>query len=267
MTYHPDCTVSPALLEQLAADGLDALPELIRIMINTAMQVERQQHLGVAPYERSSERQGYANGYKPKTVTTRVGDITFAVPQVRDGSFYPQALEKGLRSERALLLALAEMYVQGVSTRKVAAITEHLCGTAISSAQVSRATAQLDAVLEGWRTRPLGLCRTSTWMRAMKRCGRMARCATLPSSSRVASMHMASGTFWASRSPSVSRKCIGARSSKAWLHADYAACSSSLAMRTPDCKRRAKLSSVAFPGNAANFICSKTRARMCHVKT
>lgn len=157
MTYQPDCTVSPALLEQLAADGLDALPELIRIMINPAMQVERQQHLGVAPYERSSARQGYANGYKPKPVTTRVGDITFAVPQVRDGSFYPQALEKGLRSERALTLALAEMYVQGVSTRKVAAITEQLCGTAISSAQVSRAAAQLDAVLEGWRNRPLGV--------------------------------------------------------------------------------------------------------------
>jgi putative transposase len=157
MTYHPDCTVSPALLEQLATDGLDALPELIRILINTAMQVERQQHLGVAPYERSGARQGYANGYKPKTVTTRVGDITFAVPQVREGSFYPQALEKGLRSERALTLALAEMYVQGVSTRKVAAITEHLCGTAVSSTQVSRAAAQLDAVLEGWRTRPLGV--------------------------------------------------------------------------------------------------------------
>jgi transposase-like protein len=156
MTYQADCTLSPALLEQLATDGLDALPELIRIMINTAMHAERQRHLGVAPYERSTERQGYANGYKPKTVTTRVGDITFAVPQVRNGSFYPQALEKGLRSERALTLALAEMYVQGVSTRKVAAITEQLCGTAVSSTQVSRAAAQLDAVVDAWRTRPLG---------------------------------------------------------------------------------------------------------------
>ena len=158
MTYQPDCTLSPALLEQLAADGLDALPDLIRIMINTAMQAERQTHLGAAPYARSPERQGYANGYKPKTVMTRVGEVTFAVPQVRDGSFYPQALEKGLRSERALTLALAEMYVQGVSTRKVAAITEQLCGTAVSSAQVSRAAAQLDAVLDAWRTRPLGRC-------------------------------------------------------------------------------------------------------------
>ncbi len=157
MTYQSDCTLSPALVEQLAANGLDALPDLIRIIINTAMQIERQQHLGAGPYERSPERQGYANGYKPKTVMTRVGDITFAVPQVRDGSFYPQALDKGLRSERALTLALAEMYVQGVSTRKVAAITEQLCGTSISSAQVSRAAAQLDTVLDAWRMRPLGV--------------------------------------------------------------------------------------------------------------
>jgi transposase-like protein len=157
MTYQSDCTLSPALVEQLATNGLDALPDLIRIIINTAMQIERQQHLGAGPYERSPERQGYANGYKPKTVTTRVGDITFAVPQVRDGSFYPQALDKGLRSERALTLALAEMYVQGVSTRKVAAITEQLCGTSISSAQVSRAAAQLDTVLDAWRMRPLGV--------------------------------------------------------------------------------------------------------------
>ncbi len=157
MTYQSDCTLSPALVEHLATDGLAALPDLIRIIINTAMQAERQTYLRAAPYERSPERQGYANGYKPKTVTTRVGDITFAVPQVRDSSFYPHALEKGLRSERALTLALAEMYVQGVSTRKVAAITEQLCGTSISSAQVSRAAAQLDAVLEAWRRRPLGV--------------------------------------------------------------------------------------------------------------
>ena len=77
------------------------------------------------------------------------------MPQVREGGFYPQALEKGLRSERALKLALAEMYVQGVSTRKVAAITEQLCGFEVSSAQVSRATAELDEQLAGWRKRPL----------------------------------------------------------------------------------------------------------------
>jgi putative transposase len=95
-------------------------------------------------------------GFKAITVTTRVAPITFDIPQVREGGFYPQALEKGLRSERALMLALAEMYVQGVSTRKVAAITERLCGSEISSTQVSRAAALLDEVLEAWRNTPLG---------------------------------------------------------------------------------------------------------------
>jgi transposase-like protein len=131
---------------------------VIRIIINAAMHAERERHLQAAAYERTPERQGYANGYKAKTVTTRVGAITFDVPQVRDGSFYPTALEKGLRSERAFRLALAEMYVQGVSTRKVAAITEQLCGVELSSTQVSRAAAQLDPILEHWRCRPLGVC-------------------------------------------------------------------------------------------------------------
>jgi putative transposase len=155
MTYQTNYTLPTELLEQIAADGLEALPDLIRIVINTAMRAERQQYLKVGPYERSEERQDYANGYKDKTVTTRVGDITFAIPQVRQGQFYPEALEKGLRSERALKLTLAEMYVQGVSTRKVAAITEQLCGHEVSSTQVSRATAELDQTLQAWRERRL----------------------------------------------------------------------------------------------------------------
>ncbi len=159
MTRQHDCTLSPDLVQLIADQGLDALPELIRIVINHAMQAERSQYLNAELHERTAERRGYAYGYKPKTVTTRMGKVTFAVPQVRDGSFYPQALEKGLRSERALTLALAEMYVQGVSTRKVAAITEQLCGVELTSTQVSRAAAQLDAALEQWRTRPLDACR------------------------------------------------------------------------------------------------------------
>ena len=156
MTYQTDCTLTDELLEQIADQGLEVLPELIRTVINAAMQIERQQFLNVDPYERSPKRRGHANGYKPKTVTTRVGQVSFDVPQVRDSSFYPQALEKGLRSERALKLALAEMYVQGVSTRRVAAITEKLIGTEVTSAQVSRAVAELDQQLEAWRNRPLG---------------------------------------------------------------------------------------------------------------
>ena len=147
MTRHDDCTLPPELLDHIAAEGLDAVPELIRVILNAAMAAERQRYLGAAPYERTETRRGYANGFKPKTVTTRVGPVTFAIPQARDGGFYPSALEKGLRSERALTLALAEMYVQGVSTRKVAAITEELLGVELSSQQVSRAAQQLDPIL------------------------------------------------------------------------------------------------------------------------
>jgi len=128
----------------------------MRVLINQAMQVERSKYLQADEYERTEDRKGHANGYKPKTVRTRMGEITFAIPQVREGGFYPSALEKGVRSERALMITLAEMYVQGVSTRKVKAITEQLCGVEISAMQVSRATAQLDGVLQEWRERPLG---------------------------------------------------------------------------------------------------------------
>ncbi len=156
MTYRNDFTLPAELMEQVAEQGLEALPELIRIVINAAMQAERSEYLQAEPYQHTDERRGYANGFKPKTMRTRVGDITFAVPQVRAGGFYPQALEKGLRSERALTLALAEMYVQGVSTRKVKAITEQLCGVNINSSAVSQAASQLDSELAKWRERPLG---------------------------------------------------------------------------------------------------------------
>lgn len=156
MTYQDHFTLPTELLEQIVTEGFDALPELIRVLLNAAMHIERQQYLSAGPYERSPKRRGHANGYKPKTISTRLGEITCAVPQVREGGFYPQALEKGQRSERALTLALAEMYVQGVSTRKVKAITEQLCGTEISSSQVSRAAGLLDETLKAWRSRPLG---------------------------------------------------------------------------------------------------------------
>ena len=155
MIYKDDCTLPTEYLKQLTERGLDGLPDLIRVMVNEAMQIERENYLGAKLYERSEGRQGHANGYKPKTVKTRVGEVTFEIPQVREGGFYPHSLEKGMRSERALLLTLAEMYVQGVSTRKVAAITERLCGTQISASQVSRAAQQLDEELEAWRNRPL----------------------------------------------------------------------------------------------------------------
>ncbi len=77
MTYQTNCTLSKELLEQIVAQGLDAVPEMIRTIINTAMQLERQEHLGAGPYERTLERRGYANGFKPKTVTTRIGSYRY----------------------------------------------------------------------------------------------------------------------------------------------------------------------------------------------
>ena len=126
------------------------------------MRIEREQVLGAHAHQRSPERRGQANGYKPKTLNTRVGPIALQVPQTRNyhddagRPFYPSALERGVRSERALTLAIAEMYVRGVSTRKVTAVMEQLCGLEVTSRQVSRAAEQLDQELHAWRTRPLG---------------------------------------------------------------------------------------------------------------
>jgi transposase-like protein len=164
MAHLEDCATqegSPlieAVLEFLSSPNGSVLADLVRQLLNGCMLVERQQRLRAAPHERTPERQGHANGFKEKTEKTRLGEITFSVPQVREGGFTPRSLENGLRSERALKLALAEMYVQGVSTRKVAAITEQLCGFEVSSAQVSRAAADLDEALRSWRERPLGEC-------------------------------------------------------------------------------------------------------------
>ena len=150
---HPLDGAFEALLEH----GLDGAGEALRILVNEASKIERAQYLHAKPHERTAERVDYANGYKPKTVLTRVGELTFEVPQVRHGGFYPSALEKGSRTEQAVNLACAEMYVQGVSTRKVITILQSLLGpeVSISSTQVSKAAANLDAGLAAWRERPL----------------------------------------------------------------------------------------------------------------
>jgi putative transposase len=143
------------VLELLTELGTDGLAEALRILLNAAMLFERQHFLNADPYERTSDRRDYANGFKPKRLRTRVGELDLRIPQVRNSDFYPQALERGTRSERALKLSLTEMYVQGVSTRKVKAITEQLCGFEVTNSQVSRATAELDEHFKQWRERPL----------------------------------------------------------------------------------------------------------------
>ena len=159
MAHHTDPELLNNVLQLLTDQGHSGFAEGLRILVNEAMRVERHQVLQAQPYERTDSRKGYANGYKPKTLASRVGPITFSVPQVRgETDFYPSALEKGIRSEQALKLAMAEMYVQGVSTRKVSAIVEELCGTAVSSSQVSDCAKLLDVELQKWRDRPLAAC-------------------------------------------------------------------------------------------------------------
>lgn len=156
MTHPLHPSTSRDVVELLAEHGFDGMAQAFQLMLNECMKIERQKFLGVGPYQRSENRNGRANGFKPKRVKTRVGQLELAVPQVRDAKFYPSALEKGCRSEKALRLALAEMYVQGVSTAKVTKITEEMCGCEISSSEVSRVAAELDEELEAWRNRPLG---------------------------------------------------------------------------------------------------------------
>ena len=146
------------MMQLLMEEGTHAIPAIVARMYNLAMQFEREMHLNASKYERTEGRTGYANGYKPKTITTGSGKIQLQIPQVRgsDRPFYPKSLERGSRSDRALRMAVAEMYVKGVSTRKVQSIFSELCDVNITADQVSRATQELDAELSNWRNRPIG---------------------------------------------------------------------------------------------------------------
>jgi putative transposase len=145
-----------SLSEVLFEKGLEGLGSAVEILINEAMKIERDKHLNARSYERTELRSGYANGFKAKKLNTRLGLLNLQVPQVRDSNFYPSFLERGLRSERALSLSLAEMYIQGVSTRKVSSILEEMCGLNVTSQDVSRASKLLDEEFIKWRSRPLG---------------------------------------------------------------------------------------------------------------
>ena len=149
-------TLFSSLSEVLCEKGLEGLGSAVEILINEAMKIEKAKHINAKLYERTKMRSGYSNGFKPKQLNTRLGTLNLQIPQVRDSSFYPSFLERGLRSERALSLSLAEMYIQGVSTRKVSRILEEMCGFEVSSQDVSRASKLLDEEFIKWRTRPLG---------------------------------------------------------------------------------------------------------------
>ncbi len=158
MTCETESNKYKSLLEDVIDNGFENMTGAVISLLNEAMKLDRSRHIQATSYERIEERNGYANGFKPKTVNTRLGKLELDVPQVRDSSssFYPNSLEKGLRSEQALRCAIAEMYIQGVSTRRVKQITQELCGFDVSSSQVSRVTQSLDEQFKLWRDRPLG---------------------------------------------------------------------------------------------------------------
>ena len=151
-------TIVAALMEQLIAEGPDGMAQVFTTLFNLAMRLERERFLGAGLYERSPDRRGYANGYKSKTLDTTAGTVSVDVPKAAgiDEPFYPQSLERGRRSSRAVMLAIAEMYVQGVSTRDAAKVMAEFGLKSLSSTQVSRAAALLDEELAAWRSRPLG---------------------------------------------------------------------------------------------------------------
>jgi len=144
------------LLRKAAADpDVDFLREALRVLTQELMEAEVEAHLGAERYERSAERTGRRNGYRERWWDTRVGSIPLRVPRVRDASYFPTLLEPRTRAERALVAAIQEAYIQGVSTRRVDALVQALGMTGISKSQVSRLCEELDAVIARFRTRRL----------------------------------------------------------------------------------------------------------------
>lgn len=145
------------LLHQLfIGNNRDAgVAALLESVLNQVLKAQAAEQLAAEKYERTDERLGYRNGTYPHTLTTRVGSITLRVPRFRDGQFSTELFARYQRSEQALVLALMEMVINGVSTRKVTNITEELCGAEFSKSTVSDLCKQLDPIVNAWNNRPL----------------------------------------------------------------------------------------------------------------
>jgi putative transposase len=143
------------LAQAILLDDPDFLRGIVERALQAILEAEMTAHLGAARYERGEGRTGHRNGYRPRTLTTRVGTLTLRVPQDRDGTFSTELFARYQRSEQALVATLMEMHLQGVSTRNVAAITEELCGTTFSKSHISAVVGRLDPELKAWRERPL----------------------------------------------------------------------------------------------------------------
>lgn len=134
----------------------DVLRDMMGPVIQAAIEREFERFIGAGKWERTGGRRGWRNGYKPRRLKTRVGSLELQIPKDREGRFQPSLFARYARSERALVLTLLEMYVQGISTRKITRVVEELCGFSVSASQVSRLTSTLDSELEAWRQRDLG---------------------------------------------------------------------------------------------------------------
>ena len=143
------------LAQEVLLDDPDFLRRIVQRVVQQMLEAEMTEHIGAAPYERSATRTGQRNGYKPRALRTRVGTLNLLVPQDREGTFSTRLFSRYQRNEKALVLALMEMYLEGVSTRKVKEVTEELCGASFSRSTVSNLAAGLDAELEAWRERRL----------------------------------------------------------------------------------------------------------------
>ena len=144
-----------AAVNELFAKSPDGLREIVRTVMQEMLEAEMTDALGAEKSERSAARLGYRSGYYSRTLVTRVGKLELRVPQDRNGRFSTELFERYQRSEQALVATLAEMYVQGVSTRKVKAITEELCGHSFSASAISAINKRLDESLEAFATRSL----------------------------------------------------------------------------------------------------------------
>ena len=152
---HRNRKVHEEMVQGILLDDPAFLKEIVERVLQGLLEAEMTEHIGAAPYERTQDRKGQRNGYKPRTLRTRVGTLNLAVPQDRQGAFSTRLFARYQRNEKALCLALMQMYVEGVSTRKVKEVTEELCGTSFSKSLVSQLASSLDSELEAWRNRRL----------------------------------------------------------------------------------------------------------------
>jgi putative transposase len=143
------------MAQGILLDDPDFLHEIVERVLQELLEAEMTEHIGAAPHERTNARKGHRNGYKPRTLRTRVGTLNLLVPQDREGTFSTRLFSRYQRNEKALVLALMEMYVEGVSTRKVKEVTEELCGTSFSKSLISSLAGSLDSELQAWRARRL----------------------------------------------------------------------------------------------------------------